>query len=92
MIDKNSNNSVNKIKIKYILVRYPRRELHFFFFFGFLGLHLWHMEVHKLGVESELQLPAYATAIATPNMSRNYYLYHGSWHRWIPNPLTKVKD
>ena len=35
MIDKNSNNSVNKIKIKYILVRYPRRELHFFFFWLF---------------------------------------------------------
>ena len=31
----------------------------------FLGPHLWHMEVPKLGIESELQLPAYATAIAT---------------------------
>ena len=28
----------------------------------FLGLHLQHMEVPRLGVESELQLPAYATA------------------------------
>ena len=27
-----------------------------FVFFFFLGLHLWHMEVPKLGVESELQL------------------------------------
>ena len=34
----------------------------FFFFLVFLGPHLWHVEVPKLGVESELQLPAYTTA------------------------------
>ena len=28
----------------------------------FLGLHLQHMEVPSLGVNSELQLPAYTTA------------------------------
>ena len=33
----------------------------------FLGLHLWHMEIPRLGVESELQLSANATAIATRN-------------------------
>ena len=27
----------------------------FFFFFGFLGPHLWHMEVPRLGVDSKLQ-------------------------------------
>ena len=32
------------------------------FFSISLGLHLWHMEVPRLEVESELQLPAYATA------------------------------
>ena len=31
----------------------------------FLGLHLWHMEVPRLGVELELQLPADATDTAT---------------------------
>ena len=31
----------------------------------FLELHLQHMEVPRLGVESELQLPAYTTATAT---------------------------
>ena len=38
-------------------------------FFGgvFLGLHLRHMEVPRLGVELELQLPAYLTATATPD-------------------------
>ena len=42
-----------------------------FGFWGvFLGLHLWHMEVPRLGVQSELQLPAYATATATRDLSR----------------------
>ena len=27
-----------------------------FFLFVYLGLHLWHMEVPRLGVETELQL------------------------------------
>ena len=30
-----------------------------------LGPHLWHVEVPRLGGESELQLPAYTTASAT---------------------------
>ena len=33
-----------------------------FFVFFFLGPHLQHMEVPRLGVKSELQLPAYTTA------------------------------
>ena len=33
-----------------------------FVFLSFLGLHPWHMEVPRLGVESELQLPVYTTA------------------------------
>ena len=39
----------------------------FFFFppFFFLGPHPLHMEAPRLGVESELQLPAYTTATAT---------------------------
>ena len=41
-----------------------------FLFFTFFSLflfmpHLWHREVPRLGVESELQLPAYTTATAT---------------------------
>ena len=38
-----------------------------FFFFVFLGPHPWHMEVPRLGVKSELQLPAYTTATVTPD-------------------------
>ena len=30
-----------------------------YIFLCFLGLHLWHIEVPRLGVESELQLPVY---------------------------------
>ena len=38
-------------------------------FFFFLGPHLRHMEVPRLGVESELQLLAYTTATATQDPS-----------------------
>jgi len=38
--------------------------------FGFLRLHLRHRKVPRLGVESELQLPAYTTATVMPDLSR----------------------
>ena len=41
---------------------YPFFLFSFFFFSVFLGLHLWHMEVPRLGVHLELHLPAYTTA------------------------------
>ena len=37
-------------------------------FFFFLGPYLQHMEVPRLGVKSELQLPAYTTVTATPDL------------------------
>ena len=37
----------------------------FLLLFAFSGPHLGHMEVPTLGVQSELQLPAYATGTAT---------------------------
>ena len=33
-------------------------------YFVFLGMHLWYIEVSRLGVELQLQLLAYVTAIA----------------------------
>ena len=45
-------------------------------FFCFLGPYLWHMEVPRLGVESEQQLLAYTTATATPDPSWVCNLYH----------------
>ena len=40
----------------------------FFFFFCFLGPHPRHMEVSRLGLKSDLQLPVYTTATATLDM------------------------
>ena len=60
-----------------------------FSFFFFLGPHLQHMEVPRLGVKSELQLSAYTTAPAMQNPSN---LHHRSEERQIPNPLSKAKD
>ena len=52
---------------------------HFVFLFVcFLGLHPWHMEVPRLGVQLELQLLAYATATATSELSLICDLHH-SW-------------
>ena len=45
-----------------ILLKYP-----IFFFFVFLGPHFWHMDVPRLGVKSELELPVYTIATATPD-------------------------
>ena len=42
----------------------------YFLFFVFLGPHPWHMRVPRLGVKSELQLPAYTTLTATWDPSR----------------------
>ena len=49
-----------------------------FNFFFFLGLHLQCMEVPKLVVKSELQLPAYTTATAKPDLSRICNLHHNA--------------
>ena len=58
------------------VVLYFRTLNSFFFFFGLLGLHLWHMDVPRLGVEIG------ATAASLP---------HSSQHQ-IPNPLSEARD
>ena len=59
------------------VVGLPPDHLFFiFYFFAFLGLHPQHMEVPRLGVQSELQLPAYAPATATSDLSRVCDLHH----------------
>ena len=55
-----------------------------------LGLHLRHMEVPRLEVKSELQLPAYTTAMWDP--SHICDLHHSSWQHGIPNPLSEARD
>ena len=62
-----------------------------FNFYGFLGLHLQHMEVPRLGVHSELQPPAYTTATATPDPSLVYNLHHSSQQCQVLN-LSEARD
>ena len=58
----------------------------FFFFFVFLGPHPQLMEVPRLGVESELQLPACPTATATWDLSCLFNLHDSSRQHRILNP------
>ena len=63
-----------------------------FFFFFFLGPHERYMEVPRLGVESELQQLAYATATAMLDLSRVCHLHHSSRQHQILNALSKARD
>ena len=70
-----------------------RKWYFFVVVFAILGPTLQHMEVPRLGVESELQMPAYATATAmTRDPSLACDLHHSSRQRWILNPLSKARD
>ena len=66
----------------------------FLFFFSFLSFVCLgpHVEVPRLGVESELQLPAYTPAIATWDLSHVCKLHHNSRQCRILNPLNKARD
>ena len=64
----------------------------FFFFFVFLGPQLRHMDVPRLGVESELQLLAYVTATAVWDLSHVCGLHYSSWQRQILNPQSRARD
>ena len=66
-----------------------------FFFFGgrvSLGPHPQHMEVPRLAVKSELQLPAYTTATATRDPGCICSLRHSSWQCQIINPQSEARD
>ena len=67
---------------KYIYIR--TKKCHHFVF---LGPHLQHMEVPRLGVKSELQLQAYATATATQDPRGVCDLHHSLQQCQILNPL-----
>ena len=61
-------------------------------FLVFLGPHIVHMEVPRLGVESEPQLLTYATATAIQDPSHICDLHHSSRQRWILKPLSEARD
>ena len=73
--------------VKFIFIK-----LLIIFLFFFLRSHLQHMEVSRLGAESELQPPAYTTATATWNPSQICELHHSSWQPGILNPLREARD
>ena len=58
----------------------------------FLLPHPLHMEVPRLEVKSELQLLAYATAIAMWDLSCICDLHHRSQNYQILNPLSRARD
>ena len=63
----------------------------FSFFFPLLGPNQRHMEVPRLGVKSQFQLPAYASATATPDLSLFCDLHCSSWQCGILNPLNGAR-
>ena len=51
-----------------------------------------HMDILRLGVELELQLPAHTAATAMQDLSYICKLRCSLWQRWILNPLSKAGD
>ena len=82
-----------RVFLNYINICSPNLDF-FFFFLVSLVLHPWHMEVPRLGVQSEPQLLAHATATATamPDPSRVCDLHHSPWQYWILNSSSEVRD
>ena len=72
--------------------QFPILKLNFFFLFCFLGPHLQHMVVPRLGIELELQLPPYSTAITMWDPCHICNLHHSSWQCQILNPLSEARD
>ena len=70
--------------------------LGFLFVCCFLGPQVWHIEVPRPGVKSDLQLPAYTTATATATTmwdpSLIFNLHHSSQQCRIFNPLREARD
>ena len=66
---------------------------HLLFFWSLvLGPHPLHVEVPRLGVKWELQLQAYATSTAMPDLSHVFNLHHRSQQRRILNPPGEARN
>ena len=65
---------------------------YYYYIICFLGPYPGHVEVPRLGVKSELQLPAYATATATLDLSCICNPHHSSQQHRILNPLIEARD
>ena len=63
-----------------------------FCFVCFSGLYPQHLEVPRLEVQLELQLPGYTTITAMPDPSHICDLHYSSWQHRILNPLSEARD
>ena len=70
---------------------FPLCNLEDRFFLFFLNSP-WLRKVSRLGVESELQLLVYTTAMAMADPSCICDLHHSSWQHWMLSPWRKAKD
>ena len=64
----------------------------FIIIISFLGLHVQHMKVPRLGVKLELYLQAYTTAAAMLDPSCVCDLHHVSQECQILKPLSEARD
>ena len=62
-----------------------------FFFFSFMAT-LRHLEAPRLDIKLELQLLAYTTTTAIPDLSCICNLCHSFQQHQIPNPRSKARD
>ena len=93
----NNNNKFRCVQHSIVDSMSCRRSPMLFYFYlfliiCFLGLHTRHVEVPRLGVEWELQLPASTTATAMQDPSCICDLHHSSRQCWILNPLSEARD
>ena len=89
--------SPNKLKLRaptlqFFFFHLTQVCLFFCLFSSFWRGHPWHLEVPRLQVESELQLPACTTATATLDPSRICDLCCISWQHRILNPMMEARD
>ena len=77
---------------QFCIILWRQYSYFYFLFFCFLGLHLQHMEVPRLGVRLELQLPVYTTATATPDLNGICDLHHSSHQCQNLNPVSEARD
>ena len=89
--NKEGTESKNSKEIVFAL-RVVLAPILFIYLVFFLQPHLRHIETPKRGVESELQLPAYTTATATPDLSHICNVHCSLRQGWILNPLREARD
>ena len=97
-LDHHSNKLLNVLlllmQIHPVWICHDTARSRLLFFFFFLQLYLWHMEVPWLVVESKLQLLAYSTTTATAMQESSHIgnLCHSLQQCQILNPLSEARE